>query len=713
MKTSELEKLLTQMTLPEKIGQLVQLTPDFFAEQGEVTGPSNYWHFTEEEKYNIGSVLGTRDKKQVRHIQEAYLQKSRLKIPLMFMADVIHGYETIFPIPLALAGSFDPQVIEKVASISASEATEDGIQVTFSPMVDHVEDARWGRVMESNGEDPTLSTALAKAYIRGYQGPDLAQDPTKIAACLKHFVGYGAVKSGRDYNGVDMSELALHQNYLPAFKAAIAEGAELVMTSFNSFNGVPASANKYLMQDILRDELAFEGILISDYSAIAELIAHRVAEDKKVAAELALTASVDIDMVSDCYQHYLSAADEEKIDQAVRRILRLKNKLVLFEDPYRGLNNADNAKTLTFSSEYRAEARKIAQKTITLLKNEGSILPLPRSKSVALVGTKADSTDLLGGWAYKGDWEKASTVKQSLEEKNLHVETVGSASQSVVTLEEQALMVEAAKNNEVVIIAVGETSRTIGENKSKTKPELDATQIRLIEAVHAVNDNIVLVLFNGRPLVLTEVLPLVKGVVEAWFPGTEGGRALADILVGDANPQGKLPMSFPETVGQLPLTYQEYSTGRPNTPVNREAPYVTKYIDASNQPLFAFGYGLSYSTFVLSDYSQSSTEFKADEEITIEVSVKNTSAVAGIETVQLYVQDKVAEVVRPTRELKKWQHIFLAAGQEQRLTFTLTEADLRYVHTNLIAASDPGEFLYGIGADSTVELTGSFRYLGE
>ncbi|MGM0125618.1 beta-glucosidase [Enterococcus sp. AZ194] len=714
MNAQELHELLGEMTIEEKIGQLVQLTPDYYSESGEITGPMAFWEYSHKERNRAGSVLGTRNAEQVIQIQKAYLDKSRLKVPLLFMADVIHGYETIFPIPLALAASFNPEVVELAAALSAKEASEAGIQVTFSPMVDHVKDARWGRVMESNGEDPVLSSALARAYVRGYQGQNLAQDFTKIAACLKHFVGYGASEAGRDYNHVDLSDRELYQNYLPAFRAAIEEGAQLVMTSFNSIKGVPSTGNSAVVKDILRKELEFSGVVISDWSSVSELVAHRVAENRQEAARMAFDATVDIEMVSDCYQHYLAnqltEEDVTQLNQAVFRVLTLKNRLGLFEDPYRGLLSIKkNESSFTASKELRQQAKEVAHKTIVLLKNDTHILPLKKNKRIALVGSKATSCDILGGWAYNGKFEEAIPLNQGLKEKDLQLTVVGSKTQTISEMEKRA-MLEAAATNDVVVVALGETSQEIGENKSKASPTLPSEQIDLIKELAEVNPNLVLVLFNGRPFVLTEIDTQVKAIIEAWFPGSEGGRALADILVGEVNPQAKLPMSFPRAVGQLPLSYQLYSTGRPMTRESEDKPYVTRYVDVKNSPLYPFGYGLSYTMFEYNQLSQSSDILTNEEPVTISVKIKNTGSMKGTEIVQLYLEDCVTQVVRPMRELKQWREVELQPNEEKEVQFTIYSTELCYVHNDLTNVADFGTFDYWIGSDSTADLAGKFVY---
>lgn len=715
MESEKIYSLLEKMTIEEKIGQLVQLTPDYFLDKGEMTGPMAFWPYEKEDLFQIGSILGTHTASQVIAIQKEYLEGNRLKIPLMFMADVIHGYETIFPIPLAIASTFDPKVAEEVASLSALEATESGIQVTFSPMVDHVKDARWGRVMESNGEDPVLSSALARAYVRGYQAGDLTKNQSKMAACLKHFIGYGASEGGRDYNHVDLSDIELYQNYIPAFSAAIDEGASLVMTSFNAIKGIPSTGNEQIIKQLLRDTLGFKGVVISDWSAIAELIAHRVAGDKKEAARMAFDASVDIDMVSDCYQYFLaqqlSEQDKKKLNESVLRILSLKNKLGLFEDPYRGLlDTTENTKKKTASKEIRSRAREIAAKTIVLLKNQDNILPLKKHDQVALVGPKATSTDLLGAWSYKGNQDEAVTICQGLSEKMIDLSVVGSETNAIDS-QEKLEMIEAAKYSEKVVIAVGETKHEIGENKSKASLRLNKDQIDLIQSVYEVNPNIILVLINGRPLVLTDVEPYVKAIVEGWFPGSEGGHAIADILMGDAQPSAKLPMSFPKHEGQIPLTYQQYSTGRPSTVENEAAPYVTKYIDVTNTPLYSFGTGLSYSSFDLTSCQQSAGSLSEKQELILSASVSNSGNCKASVIVQLYIEDCVTKVVRPMRELKQWRIMTLESGEEQLVEFIISEKDLQYTHADLSQTVDEGVFNYWIEIDAHTPKQGQFKFI--
>ncbi|MBL1224090.1 glycoside hydrolase family 3 N-terminal domain-containing protein [Enterococcus sp. BWR-S5] len=708
MKKSELKELMNEMTLAEKIGQLVQVTPDFFNQSGEITGPAAEWQLSENKLFQIGSVLGTHTAEQVATIQKSYLEESRLKIPLLFMADVIHGYETIFPIPLALASSFSSELTEEVARLSALEATRAGVHVTFSPMADHVMDSRWGRVLESNGEDPILSAELTRGYVRGYQGTDLETETERLAACVKHFIGYGAVQGGRDYNHVDLSPIELYQNYLPAFQAAIEEGVKLVMTSFNPINGQLMSLNRPLIKETLRQELGFNGVVISDWNALEELLAHRVVGDKQQAAAEAFEAGTDIDMMSDCYINHLaeySDLDSHALDEAVYRILKLKNELGLFENPFRGIQ--EEAKPI--EGALRIAVKEAAMKSFVLLKNDSDTLPIRTQQQVFLLGPKASSKDILGAWSWIGKTEQAIDLAEGLTEQLPHL-TVGAAESWAEPSEaEYVKLSEEAKASDVVILALGESSEETGEAASKAEICLPEYQIKLVKRMAAANKNLVVVLFNGRPLDLTAIEPYAKSIVEVWFPGSEGGRAIAETLIGQHNPEGKLPMSFPRAVGQLPFSYQAYSTGRPLTEQNQQEKYVSKYMDVGNEPLYPFGHGLSYSKLSIEAITQSAEVLTEDEPLTIQATVRNDSAQAGNTTVQLYVEDQVSELVRPVKELKSWQQLTVAGNTTAQCTFTLTAADLGYVHSNLTRYPDLGKFRFFVGLDSQNTLTGQFE----
>ncbi|ALS37918.1 beta-glucosidase [Enterococcus rotai] len=714
MEQKELIELLKQMTVDEKVGQLLQLAAEFYSEKAEEkTGPMTDLGLTQDDINNAGTTLGISGAKEAIRVQKAYMENNRLGIPTILMADIIHGFRTIFPIPLGLGSSWDLEAAKKVAEVSAKEAAVSGLHVTFSPMVDLVRDPRWGRVMESTGEDSFLNSRFAEAFVKGYQGEDLKNDFFRVAACVKHFAAYGAAIGGRDYNTVNMSERQLRDSYLPGYKAALDAGAKLVMTSFNTVDGVPATGNKWLFRDVLRKEFGFDGVVISDWGAVIELIPHGVAQDKKQAAELAIKAGVDIEMMTTCYTENLKNLIEEKtldeaiLDEAVLRILTLKNDLGLFENPHRGADIALE-KEVVLSKEHREIARDVAKKSIVLLKNE-AMLPLSKQEKVAIVGPAADSHDVIGVWSWQGKKEEAVSLAQGVSE--LAAEYVIGTEAFDYFKPTQAAIDEAialAKEADKVILALGEEEWMSGEASSRSDIRLPQAQLDLFKAIQAVNDQIIVTLYNGRPLDL-QGIDSAKAIVEAWFPGTEGGAALADILYGEYNPSARLSMSFPETVGQVPVYYNYDNTGRPYKPGDEK--YVSKYLDVSNFAKYPFGFGLSYSQFVYMDLKLSKNEMKLHETITASVTIENQSERTGQETVQLYIRDQVGEVVRPVKELKGFEKVNIKAHEKKTVQFTISEELLRYVHSDQAFTSDAGTFDIMIGANSRDVQTTTFKLL--
>ncbi|WP_082233175.1 glycoside hydrolase family 3 N-terminal domain-containing protein [Halobacillus massiliensis] len=705
MNDHQLKELLNEMTLEEKTGQLMQLATPFFkgaSDSGQITGPMQDMGINDKDIINAGSVLGASGAKEIKNIQKKYLESSRLNIPLLFMSDIVHGFKTIFPVPLAIGCSWDMELAEKSAEIAAKEAAVSGVHVSFAPMVDLSRDPRWGRVMESTGEDVFLNSTFARAFVRGFQG-NLESDKYKVASCVKHFAAYGAPEGGRDYNTVDMSEWMLRESYLPAYKAALDEGCEMVMTAFNILNGIPSTGNKALMRDLLRKEWGFDGVLISDWGAVKELLPHGVAANEKEAAEQALKAGVDIEMMTSCYVNHLSELIEEGkitedlLDEAVLRILTLKKKLGLFENPHR-FANEEEEKEFILSSEHRAAARELASKSIVLLKNE-KVLPLKKEK-IALVGPFSMSTDILGPWSWAGAPEDTITLDQGM--KNYVADLLTADGCDIETGSEKTLQeaVEKAKQADKIVVALGERSDMSGEAGSRADIRIPEVQVDLLKKIKELGKPVVAVLFNGRPLDIKEVMEHADAVVEAWYPGTEGGHALADILFGKVNPSAKLSMSFPYSVGQVPVYYNHYNTGRPKDAPDAQVRYVSQYLDAPNEALLPFGYGLSYSTFAYSTLEISAETMTKDEPLIISIEVKNTSGTAGEEIVQLYVRDLIGQVVRPLKELKDFQKIHLEAGETQQVNFTITEEQLRYIHPDMEYKSDAGEFEVFVGGNS-------------
>ncbi|MWV46776.1 beta-glucosidase BglX [Paenibacillus sp. HJL G12] len=720
MDNKQLQDLVEQMTLEEKIAQLLQLTAHLHEgtdNEGQVTGPMEEMGITEPMVTASGSVLGLSGAQAVIDVQQSYLSKSRLGIPLLFMADVVHGFKTIFPIPLAIGCSWNTELAEKSAEIAAKESAVSGIHVTFAPMVDLVRDPRWGRVMETTGEDPYLNSLFARAFVRGYQGDNLKDNPDRLAACVKHFAAYGAPEGGRDYNTVNMSERQLREQYLPAYRAALDEGCEMVMTSFNTVDGIPATGNEKLLRGILRDEWDFDGVVISDWASIREMIAHGAAEDDCEAAYRAIRAGVDIEMMTPCYVNHLpqliesGRVDEALIDEAVLRILHLKNKLGLFENPLRAAD-PEREREVIFCEEHRNVSYELAAKSSVLLKNNG-LLPLHSDANIALIGPFAQSDDILGWWSCVGAKEDAVQLGTSLKERlsGGQLSIAEGCGIDSITPEQLEGALETARSADIIVLALGEESAMSGEGGSRTDIRLPEAQIELVKQLKSLGKPIAAVIFNGRPLDLHGIFEEADAVLEAWFPGSEGGAAIADILIGRVNPSARLTMSFPQSVGQVPVYYNHFNTGRPMDPRKTEERYVSKYIDSPNEPLLPFGFGLSYTTFEYSDLTISSSEMKADQTLTVQVSVKNTGDREGVETVQLYIRDVTGEVVRPLRELKGFEKLSLAPGESGTATFTLTEEQLRYYHSDLSFGSDPGTFQVFVGPNSRDTLEQSFKLI--
>lgn len=733
MNTDKLKELLEDMSLDEKIGQLLQITGLFFQKDVVITGPEGKCGFTEQDINFAGSILGTMGAEKLKKIQKEYQEKQPHHIPLLFMCDIINGYRTIFPIPLAQGCSFDPDLAYKAAQIAAKESAVSGLHLTFSPMVDLVNDARWGRVMESTGEDPWLNSQFAKAIVEGYQGDasDIGKD--KIAACVKHFAAYGAPIAGREYNTVELSERTLRDAYLPAYKAAIDAGATMVMTSFNTLNRVPSSGNKTLMREILRDEMGFDGVVISDWAAIEEMVKHGVAEDRKEAAELAMNAGVDIDMCTTSYVHNLKDLVEQQIvpvqliDEAVMRILTLKNKLGLFENPYKDADE-NKEKEYILCDEHRCEARRIAAETFVLLKND-HILPLAEEgMTVSYIGPHVDNRELMGAWSMFGEKEETISIADALKNRVPNAACAkGSAmldpSVGVRFLknrtdlrndpkETEDLLQEAEKlaaETDVVVLALGEYRSMSGEARSRANITIPDCQMELFRRVHAVNPNVVVVLFTGRPLDIREISEKAKAVLVAWQPGTEGGNAIIDVLYGKVNPSGKLAMSFPYCVGQVPVFYNEMRTGRPYK--EGEEDYTSSYLDIPNKPLYPFGYGLSYTNFSISEIKLNKNQMDVDGQIQASVTIKNNGTMKGKEAIQLYVNDHFAKVARPVRELKAVQKVELDAGEEKTLVFTITQDMLKYIGMDMKCEVNKGKFSVYIGNSSETQNEAIFEVI--
>lgn len=739
------DALLKQMTLEEKLGQLVQYSDSGYNEaltaDEEAASPGK--NPTAHEKVDamqlaaagrLGSLLNTVGQARINALQHAAVEKSRMHIPLMFGADIIHGYKTIYPIPLGLAATFDPELVSSLAHISASEARTGGVDWFYSPMVDISRDPRWGRTQEGAGEDAYLGAAMARAYIRGYQQGDLSL-PTSVAASVKHFAAYGAAEAGREYNTTDMSQSRLHQVYLPPYKAAVEAGAATIMSAFNPLNGVPASANPYLLQQVLRKDWGFDGFVVSDYTAVMELRNHGIALDAATAARKAITAGVDIDMMSHYYDTELPALVKSDqvplsvVDEAVRRVLRVKFAMGLFEHPY-----AEGKEITSAVPEHRPLVRKAAEESIVLLQNQpvaggAPLLPLADNvKKIALIGPLADdSGEMTGSWGGDRRDPDVVTVKDALEARAQRIGgsiTYAKGTEILGSSEEGfGAAVDAAKQADVVVVALGESSEMSGEAGSRAYLDLPGNQEKLLKTIAATGRPIVLLVFSGRPLVLSWAAEHVPAIMEAWFPGTEAGSAIADLLWGDVAPSGKLPMSFPRAVGQEPLYYNQFPTGRPpvnldlTKPPTFDSRFFSRYIDVPNDALFPFGYGLSYTQFAYQGVTVSRNAIPFTETnrkdthdlVTVTATVRNAGRRAGTETVQCYVRNLGASLEQPVRSLQGFQRVMLQPGETKKVTFELGFPELSFYDNAGRAVIEKTDYTVWVGEDSRATEHAEFR----
>lgn len=715
--------LMQKMTVDEKIGQLNLLTG------GEATTGSVVSSGVESKikAGNVGGIFSMSTPARIRKAQEIAVTQTRLKIPIIFGMDVIHGYKTMFPIPLGLSCTWDMKLIERSARIAATEASADGLNWTYSPMVDIARDPRWGRISEGSGEDPYLGAAIAKAMVAGYQQNDLSRNNT-LMACVKHFALYGAAEGGRDYNTTDMSRVRMFNEYMLPYKAAIDAGVGSVMTSFNEIDGIPATGNKWLLTDVLRKQWGFKGFIVTDYTAINEMIDHGMGDLQKVST-MALQAGTDMDMVGEGFLTTLKKSltegkiTQKQIDDACRRVLEAKYKLGLFEDPYRYCSEERAAKEI-YTDANRKEARVISAESFVLLKNNGNTLPLKKAGTIALVGPLADNrSNMPGTWSVSADFSKPVSVLEGLKEvagssakiiyakgsnltedslleqrATMFGKTLGRDNRSTGELLKEAM--DVAAQADVIVAALGESAEMSGESSSRTDIGIPDVQRRLLEALLKTGKPVVLVLFAGRPMTLVWEQQNVSVILNVWFPGSEAGTSIADVLFGAVNPSGKLTATFPQNVGQIPLYYNHKNTGRPLAEGQWFQKFRSNYLDVSNEPLYPFGFGLSYSTFSYSDITLSANSFKPGGKITASVTVTNTSNTTGKEVVQLYIRDMVGSITRPLKELKGFQKIELKAGESKTVSFSITADDLKFYNSDLKFIAEPGDFKIFIGTNS-------------
>lgn len=720
-KNFDFQKLLDKMTLREKIFQLMQLSVSFFSgEISEITGPMEDMGIKPDDIFIVGSNLGVGNASTSVNVQKKYLENNPHGIPMIFMRDVIHGFKTIYPIPLALGCSFDEELVGECSKMAAKEASSGGVHLTFTPMVDYVRDARWGRVMETCGEDPLLNSTMGAAQVKAFQGDDIS-NIDNIAACVKHFAAYGGAEAGRDYNTVEISERLLRQFHFPSYKACVDAGVKMIMPSFNSLNGIPSVANKWLMNNVLKKEWGYDGLVISDWGAVMELTIHAVASNLKEAAKLAFEAGCHIEMMSSAYVNHLEGLIKEgvftqaQLDEAVLKILKLKEELGLFEDPYHGASE-ERERKVHLCPKHRKIARRAARESAVLLKNEG-VLPLSKSiKKLAVIGPFANTGELIGSWAASGRVEDTVTVIDGIKNlipdveikyaKGCTGELVGDTSEGF----NEAVSI--AEDCDAVILCIGENQCYSGEGACRTNLDLPGMQTELAKQVIGKNQNCAVVLFTGRPLILNELNEFAPAILNMWFPGTEGGNAVAELIFGDANPCGKLSMSFPKSAGQCPIYYNHPSTGRPKRkPEGQYEPYMSNYLDCGNKPLYFFGYGLSYTDFSYESMTLSSDELDNTSSIKVSIKVKNIGAKKGKEAVQLYLRDLVSESVRPVQELIAFKKIELSAGESKCVEFEINEKMLRYWNFKNEFVSEKGEFEIFVGYADHKILSNTFSLI--
>ncbi|WP_316768744.1 beta-glucosidase BglX [Pedobacter frigiditerrae] len=718
-----ISNLMSKMTVDEKIGQLN------LPSSGDITtGQANSSDISKNIKAGqVGGLFNIKGVDRIRDVQKIAVENSRLKIPLLFGMDVIHGYNTVFPIPLGMSCTWDMEAVKKSARIAAIEASASGINWTFSPMVDISRDPRWGRISEGSGEDPYLGSQIAKAMVTGYQGR--LQTNNEILACVKHYALYGAAEAGRDYNTVDMSRVRMYNEYLPPYKAAVDAGSASIMASFNEVEGIPATGSKWLMTDVLRNQWGFKGFVVTDYTGIPEMIEHGMGDLQTVSA-LALNAGIDMDMVGNGFLGTLKKSLAEKkvtisqINNACRLILEAKYKLGLFTDPYK-FCDATRAEKEVFTPENRAVARNVAAKSFVLLKNNNNVLPLKKTGTIGLIGPLSDNTaNMYGTWSVAALLDKSVTVLQGLKNAlgtnakilmsrgsnfladsalehryvNVHNPTYKHDSRSEADMIKEAL--DVAKKSDVIVAVIGEGSEFSGESSSVSNIEIPETQKNLLKELAKTGKPIVLVLFTGRPLALKWEQENIPAILNVWFPGSEAGNAIADVLFGDVNPSGKLSTTFPQNVGQIPLYYSHKNTGRPLAEGKWFEKFRSNYLDVSNDPLYPFGFGLSYTTFSYSDIKLSSTILKPGQQITATVTLTNTGKFVGEEVVQMYTRDLVGSITRPVKELKGFLKISLKPGESKTATFTISEETLKFYNSNLKFIAEPGDFKVFVGTNS-------------